>query len=137
VAQLTKGKRTALVVDDEDDARAIVVELLKEMGWETLEAENGDDALTKATMHNPDVVFFDVIMPGKTGFEAFKELREDHRTSHIPVVILSAINDYELGMNYETENIGQRLGVLNPEGFLPKPYSRDALAMLIRTLFDK
>ena len=90
--------KTILIVDDDPDLRTALAGLLREAGWEVMEGKNGDEAVSLAAFHHPDVILMDVMMPVKDGFAAYKELREDHRTAHIPVVMLTAVNEHELGM---------------------------------------
>lgn len=114
-------RRIALVVDDEPDVRSMVAALLEQDGWDTLEARNGDEALALAAACYPDVIVMDVMMPGKNGFEVYKELRADHRTAHVPVVMLTAINEHELGMHHSAGSMARTLGVDEPCAFIDKP----------------
>lgn len=122
---MSETLKKALIVDDSCDARATVAMCLEAEGWETLEGEDGDEGVAMAIRECPDVIFLDLLMPQKDGFETLKELREDFRTSHIPVVVLTAINDYELGAHHDAESIGRSLDVDPPEGFIEKPFEVD------------
>ena len=119
--------KKALVVDDDPEVRSLVSLFLEAQGWETREGEDGDEAVALAVQDCPDVIILDLMMPGKDGFEAFKELREDLRTSHIPVVMLTAVNDYDLGEVHDAESDGRQLSVTPPEAFIPKPFDVDAV----------
>lgn len=130
-------KRVALVVDDEDDAREVVATFLTDLGWDVVEGEKGEDAVSKAAQHAVDLVLLDIMMPDKSGFDALRELRDDHRTSHIPVIMLTAVNDYELGANYSAETIGHRAGTRAPEGFLEKPFRHGEIQELIEGIFEE
>jgi len=114
--------KKALIVDDSGDVRATVAMGLAAAGWETVEGEDGEEGIAAAVRECPDLIFLDLVMPGKDGFEVLGELRHDARTSHIPVVVLTAINDYQLGDNYDAESMGQGLDVSPPEGFIEKPF---------------
>jgi CheY-like chemotaxis protein len=115
-------KKRALIVDDEPDARMVVSGLLQSQGWETIEGEDGTEAVALASRENPDLVILDVMMPGKDGFDVLRELREDSRTQHIPVIMLTAINDIEMGERHDAESTGHRLGVTAPQAFVDKPF---------------
>lgn len=111
-----------LVVDDETLIRVNLGDLLRASGFEVTEASDGVEATRLAESENPDVILLDVNMPRMDGFAALRQLREDPTTEHIPVVMLSNINDYELGANYDTDSIASHTGVRAPEAFLEKPF---------------
>ena len=117
----TPAKRV-LVVDDETMIRHNVGDLLRAYGFAVTEAQDGADVSRMAATENPDVIVMDVSMPRMDGFTAFRELREDPATGHIPVVFLSNRNDYELGANHDCDSIAQNMGVRAPEAFLDKPF---------------
>ena len=121
------ASKKALGVDDDPEVRSLVSLFLEGHGWETREGEDGDEAVALAVHDCPDVIILDLMMPQKDGFEAFKELREDMRTRHIPVVMLTAVNDFDLGEVHDAESIGRRLSVTPPEAFIPKPFDIDAV----------
>jgi PleD family two-component response regulator len=66
-----------LVIDDEDDLRAMIVKALEREGFETIEADNGSTALTLAKTHQPDLIISDVIMDSGSGFMLQELLRAD------------------------------------------------------------
>ena len=119
------AKKKALIVDDETIIRQVVAGALEADGWETVEATDGKDAVNVASRECPDLVVMDMLMPGKDGMTAFKELREDDKTAHIPIVMLSGINDMDAGSNRDAESIGAEAGVSPPEAFLNKPATGD------------
>jgi len=124
--------RTALVVDDDPEVRATVSGLLEVLGWSVRQLEDGADVARTAVLESPDLIVMDVMMPLKSGFDAFEELRRDAATALIPVILLSAINQYELGAEHSVETIGKALDVPYPEGFLEKPVDLRALEAAIR-----
>ena len=67
-----------LCIEDEQHLREDLVEVLKESGYDVLEASNGIEGIATITRHRPDIVISDVTMPGKTGFEVISELHQDH-----------------------------------------------------------
>jgi diguanylate cyclase (GGDEF)-like protein len=81
---------TVLVADDDADIRAFLEITLQLEGFEVHEATDGVEAIEAARRVVPDVILLDVMMPRMDGIEALRVLRADARTSHIPVVLLTA-----------------------------------------------
>ena len=79
-----------LVVDDSADIRELWRLWLTFWGFSVEEARNGYDAVQKATEVQPDLILMDLWMPVVDGIEATRQLRADSRTSHVPVLALSA-----------------------------------------------
>lgn len=87
-------KPLLLVVDDIPDIRALVKEQF-ETSYRILEAENGKEALEIAVKELPDIVVSDLMMPVMDGLELCSQLKADSRTSHIPMVLLTALSSIE------------------------------------------
>jgi DNA-binding response OmpR family regulator len=90
-----------LVVDDEQEIRGLLLETLREGGYDILEAENGADALRIIEAESPDLVILDILMPNMNGFQVLQQIRE---TAETPVIMLSAradtvdkVKSFELG----------------------------------------
>ena len=83
--------KTVLLADDHDDNRTALLMVLERAGYRTLGAENGRAAVELARKHLPDLVVMDLAMPVMDGREATRRLKADARTSHIPVVMLTAM----------------------------------------------
>lgn len=79
-----------LVVDDEADIRTFLRVTLELAGYEVVEAADGRQALEVAISDSPDVVLLDVMMPEVDGFEVVRRLRENARTAHLPVILVTA-----------------------------------------------
>ncbi|MGD0734722.1 MAG: response regulator [Terracidiphilus sp.] len=80
-----------LIIDDEDDIRAVAALSLETVaGWEVETANSGALGLARAIEYQPDAVLLDVMMPGMDGPTTFRELRKNPATSHIPVLLLTA-----------------------------------------------
>lgn len=82
--------RKALIVDDEFHIVQVVSIKLKNNGFEVITAENGSKAYDLACDELPDVIVTDFQMPVMTGLELIEKLRENPRTAHIPVIMLTA-----------------------------------------------
>lgn len=80
---------TALVVDDSATDLEVIVTCLRQSGITVLTANSGEEALVKLNNHKPDIIFLDVVMPGTSGFELCRELKNRAETQKIPVVICS------------------------------------------------
>ena len=81
-----------LVIEDHGDMRQFIVSSLTP-GYHTLQASNGEAGVALATEQIPDLILCDVMMPGIDGFEVCRQLKQDERTSHIPIVLLTARDD--------------------------------------------
>jgi two-component system, NarL family, sensor histidine kinase EvgS len=121
-------QRLALVVDDYPGNRSILAEYLHRLSFKTIEASNGEEALSMARAHNPDLILMDLSMPTMTGFEATKALRSTSSGRRIPVVAVTST--YSRDILQQIREIGFR-------DFLNKPVSPEALEKLLEKLFLK
>lgn len=81
--------KLVLVVDDEDMTRQMIAMLLEMSDFESIEAENGVEALEQVAKHHPDAIILDVMMPEMDGITMCKKLRANPATASIPVLMLS------------------------------------------------
>jgi two-component system cell cycle response regulator DivK len=81
---------TVLIVEDNDKNMKLARDVLQNKGYRTLEAVTGEEGVKLAKENIPDLVLMDIQLPGINGIEAFKQLRADPKTAHIPVVALTA-----------------------------------------------
>jgi two-component system, cell cycle response regulator DivK len=89
----TRRSPLVLVVDDYPDAREMYADLLSTSGYEVAECEDGLSALQKAYELRPDVILMDLSLPRLHGGEVTRRLKQDDRTKHIPVLVLSGFSD--------------------------------------------
>jgi DNA-binding response OmpR family regulator len=80
---------TILVAEDDPVSLRFVVSLLVEVGYEVLEALDGEVAVELAVDHRPDAIVTDLVMPYRDGFAVLRALRDREETRHIPILILS------------------------------------------------
>ena len=84
-----------LIVEDDKFLRDLIVKKLTKEGYDVLSAVNGEEGLKKAKEEHPDLMLLDLILPGINGFEILSKIKEDSKTSSIPVIILSNLGQKE------------------------------------------
>jgi len=84
-----------MIVDDELGIRLIVRRILKNAGYEVVEAESGEECLAKIENEKPDLILMDVMMPGIDGWEATKRIKNNEATKHIPIAMLTIKSEEE------------------------------------------
>jgi putative two-component system response regulator len=104
-----------LIVDDEYIGRETLQSVLEGEGYDLEMAENGLQAIEKAKELLPDVILLDVMMPGMTGFEVCRHIRNDPQIAEIPIIILTALDDRESLLN------ALKSGA---DDFISKPFDR-------------
>ena len=93
MATKTITKNRILVVDDVQKNLEIAVRYLIDANFEVFIAKSGEDALEKAKTVNPDIILLDVMLPGISGFESCKRIKEAGSTKDIPVIFMTALSD--------------------------------------------
>ena len=86
---------TILVVDEDPAIRDVLVQKLEALGYRTLEARNGREALDLVALEQPDLILLDVMMPVMDGFQACRLLKDNEDTRLIPVIIMTALHAVE------------------------------------------
>jgi DNA-binding response OmpR family regulator/ligand-binding sensor domain-containing protein/nitrogen-specific signal transduction histidine kinase len=115
-----------LIADDNDDVRNYIAScLVKEYAIKI--AKNGEECETIAKDVIPDLIVLDVMMPFKDGFEVCKLLKTDERTSHIPIILLTAKAD----MDSKLEGLQQKA-----DDYLTKPFNKRELLLRIKNLLE-
>lgn len=99
-----------LIVEDHQDFREILRIQIEYLGYKVIEALSGEEALEKALVENPDLIIMDIMLPGMNGIEATIALKQNPKTSRIPVIGHSAWQ--------ENKNKALAAGMVE---FLPKP----------------
>jgi len=88
--------KKVLLIDDEKDFCMFLKKNLEiRGGYTVLVANNGKDGIAAAVRNRPDLILLDIIMPGMSGFDVLKELKERDETTAIPVIMLTAVNKDE------------------------------------------
>ena len=83
---------TALIVEDVQTDLMILTNYLETLGWRVISAINGEEALNYLSSNKPDIVFLDVVLPGRSGFEICRTIKSQVETQKIPVVMCSTKN---------------------------------------------
>ncbi|MEO8971948.1 MAG: response regulator [Ktedonobacteraceae bacterium] len=81
---------TILAVDDSEDIRVLLYELLHEEEYTVLLAEDGQEALDKAILHRPDLILMDMSLPGMSGWEVVERLRQMNDFRLTPIIAVTA-----------------------------------------------
>lgn len=84
---------TILIVDDNADNLNVLLATLTQAGFTVLAKRDGENALELAKRKPPDLILLDILMPGISGFETCRRLKEDETTQDIPVIFMSALTD--------------------------------------------
>lgn len=80
---------TVLVVEDSRTDLHIISRCLQQGGLDILTAQSGEEALSKVSNHKPDLIVLDIVLPGCSGFQVCRELKEAAETSKIPIILCS------------------------------------------------
>lgn len=82
--------QTVLLIDDDEKFRAILAEILTDMGFSPISAENGIQGLKLANRHQPDLIICDINMPEMDGYGVLKAIRNDPTLAQVPFIFLTA-----------------------------------------------
>ncbi|MBA3015677.1 MAG: response regulator [Proteobacteria bacterium] len=118
-------KQKILIVDDEPFNVKLLKALCENLGFETVAAADGREAVAKTIQHLPDLVLMDVMMPGMNGFEATALIKADPLTQGIPVIIVTALGSR-----------GDRITGISKgaDDFLTKPIDTEELTLRLKNL---
>jgi two-component system, cell cycle response regulator DivK len=112
-----------LVVEDQEDDRQIIRDMLAGTDYEITEAEDGEQALTAVAKARPDLILMEIQLPSMDGYEAMRRIRTDPALSSIPIIAVTA---------YAPIAEEQKARAAGCNDFVPKPYSPHQLLAKIR-----
>ena len=127
-AKTGKKRNTApvvLVVDDNQQNRELLQAYLEDVDCRAIPAHDGPDALEIIAKNPPDLILLDVMMPKMSGFEVCRRIKNDPKTSDIPVIMVTALNEFgdiERGIDSGTDD------------FLSKPVNKLELLTRVKTM---
>jgi two-component system alkaline phosphatase synthesis response regulator PhoP len=144
--------KQVLLVDDDRNTVKYLSAVLSDHGYDPLSAHDGSEALDRVKQAKPDLIVLDVMMPKKTGFVLFKQLRENDRYKDIPVIMLTAVSGvldeldehrdetFEKPYDHLREALRAKIrelreeGLTRPEIFLDKPVEPDVFIAKVQEL---
>tara|TARA_B100000959_G_scaffold258808_1_gene293971 strand:+ start:389 stop:1066 length:678 start_codon:yes stop_codon:yes gene_type:complete len=119
---MERSKFHILVVDDDDKIRSLIKQFLSEKGFIVSSAENAEKAKLKIEVFNFNLIILDVMMPGQSGYELTKELKE---SKNIPIILLTAKGEVESRIH------GLELGA---DDYLGKPFDPKELLLRVKNV---
>lgn len=117
-----------LAADDDPDILALVAFRLERAGYRVATAGDGEEALALARRERPDLCILDVMMPGLTGYEVTRALREDEATKAIPVILLTArVQEQDVARGFEA----------GADDYIKKPFSPQELRARVQAILGR
>ncbi|UCD23357.1 MAG: response regulator [Gemmatimonadota bacterium] len=145
--------KRVLVVDDDENTVKFLSVALSENGYDPISAQDGDEGMKRVEEAKPDLILLDVMMPKKTGFVMFKQLRRKEEFKDIPVIMLTAVAevleddeaqaaDDTMERPYDSlrESLKKAIakmrdeGLVRPEKFIDKPIDPEELIEAVKEL---
>lgn len=121
--------KTILVVEDHEDNRKILKDLLTCHGFGVIEAKNGLEGVQLTRSHQPDLILMDIQLPGFDGYEATRQIKADKTVKNIPLIVVTS---------YALSGDSQKAFEAGCDAYIAKPYSpRDMLAKIQEFLSQK
>jgi len=115
--------KRVLMIEDQEDNRRIIRDLLTANGYEVLEATTGESGVTAAQREHPDLILMDIQLPGIDGYETTRRIKGDASLSKVPVI---AVTSYALSGD------DQKAFAAGCDGYVTKPFSPRALLAKVR-----
>ena len=116
-------KKRVLVIEDHEDNRRIVRDLITASGYDLLEASTGEEGIELATKEKPDIILMDIQLPGMDGYEVTRRIKSDTSLKDIPII---AVTSYALSGD------DQKAFAAGCDGYVTKPFSPRLLLAKIR-----
>jgi two-component system cell cycle response regulator DivK len=116
-----------LVVEDQEDNRQILRDLLSSSGYDLTEAGDGEEALKSVAEKRPDLILMDIQLPIMDGYEATRRIKADPQTSNIPVIVVTS---------YALSGDEGKATAAGCDAYVTKPYSPKQLLAKIREYLD-
>lgn len=120
--------RRVLLIEDEPNIIEAISFILSRDGWTVHTHEDGSTALDKVRAAPPDMVILDVMLPGRSGFDILRDLRDSAETADLPVMMLTARGQSK------DRDLAERLGANH---FMTKPFSNQEVREQVRLLMGE
>jgi CheY-like chemotaxis protein len=144
-------KKQILIVEDQEEARLFLSQILEDHGYGYQVARNGDEAISELRRARPDLVLLDIMMPRKSGVHVLHAMKNDPRLTEIPVIVVTGISqvtgvDLQTGEEAPKQDDGdvcargigsvlrEKLQGLRPDGLIEKPVAPSTLVAKIQDL---
>ena len=129
------GKKI-LIVDDDSDVILFLSTVLQDQGYQTIDAQDGQEGLEMIRSERPDLVLLDLMMPEKSGISLLSDMKKDEDLKKIPVIMVTGVSG-ETGIDLESflkrgPDRGGGTLPLGPEGYIEKPIDPAKLITLIK-----
>ena len=119
--------KIVLVVEDQDDNRRIVRDLLTSNGFTVVEATNGLEGVEMACTHHPDLILMDIQLSGIDGYEATRRIKTDPELRDIPLIVVTS---------YALDGDDKKAFAAGCDAYVAKPYSPRKLLAQIQTFLQ-
>jgi DNA-binding response OmpR family regulator len=147
--------KTVLVVDDDVNTVKFLSAALEQNGYMAITALNGQEGLERVKADKPDALILDVMMPKKTGFVLFKQLRRDEETKDLPVIMLTGVAEVLDDLDSQSDDTHERPydalrekmratikemkeeGLVKPDMFIDKPIDPELVVAKIKELIGE
>ena len=117
-----------LIVDDEPDIVMMTELRIKALGYDTITAKDGQEALNKAKQEMPDLIILDVMMPKMDGYKVCGLLKSDSRYKNIPIILFTA----------RAQEVDRQTSVeVGADAYLNKPLNAEQMSTTIKELLEK
>jgi CheY-like chemotaxis protein len=87
---MSDTKKRVLLVEDNEDNLVVYRTILEHVGFQVIEARDGEEGVARAKSENPDIILMDISIPKMDGWEATERLKADKQTAAIPIIALTA-----------------------------------------------
>jgi two-component system cell cycle response regulator DivK len=112
-----------LVVEDHEDNRRIIRDLLHSVGYELIEAVTGEEGVARAEAERPDLILMDIQLPGFDGYEATRRIKMNPSLGAIPIIVVTS---------YALSGDDQKAFAAGATAYISKPFSPRALLAIVR-----
>ena len=121
-------RKRILVIEDQEDNRKIVRDLLTASGYELVEATTGEEGVDRAESERPDLILMDIQLPGIDGYEVTRRIKANPGLRHIPIIVVTS---------YALSGDDKKAFAAGCDGYVTKPFSPRLLLAKIREYLPK